>query len=156
MNYSEVTSILEESTGIFIGGGDTEKYHHYYANEPIKSLIKEKYNRGIPIGGSSAGALILPEISLISPNDTKNGEMISKDGIGLLNDILIGVHFTEWNKEKNLVAGMLKHKIAHGIGIDEEACAVFRNGQFENAYGEAVHHLRLTDIAEGKYEKISD
>ena len=152
MNYQEIIARLKESTGIFIGGGDTKKYHDYYANEPIKSLIKEQHNRGVPIAGSSAGALILPEISLISPNDTKNGKMISKNGIGLLTDILISVHFTEWNDEKNLVAGMLEHKIAHGIGIDEEACAVFRNGHFETAYGNAVHHVKITDFISGSYE----
>jgi cyanophycinase len=146
LNEKEAIELLKEATGIFVGGGDTEKYHAYYATEPIKSILKDRYSEGVPIAGSSAGALILPEICLISPNDSNNGEMLSKDGVGLLTDILIGVHFTEWNDENNLLAGMKKHKIRLGIGIDEEACAVFKNGKFESEFGESVHHIEIDDF----------
>ncbi|OAB42766.1 cyanophycinase [Paenibacillus antarcticus] len=145
LNEKIAEELLQEATGIFIGGGDTEKYHAYYAMEPIKSILKDCYSKGVPIAGSSAGALILPEICLISPKDSSNGEMLSKAGIGLLSDILIGVHFTEWNDKVNLLEGMKNHKIRYGIGIDEEACALFKNGKFESEFGEYVHHIEIND-----------
>jgi cyanophycinase len=145
LNEKKAVELLQEATGIFIGGGDTEKYHSYYAIEPIKSILKDCYSKGVPIAGSSAGALILPDICLISPNDSSNGEMITKVGVGLLSDILIGVHFTEWNDRVNLLEGMKEHKIRYGIGIDEEACALFKNGKFESEFGEYVHHIEIND-----------
>jgi cyanophycinase len=146
LNELEAIELLREATGIFIGGGDTEQYHAYYATDPIKSILQDRYNEGVPIAGSSAGALILPEICLISPNDSNNGEVLSKVGVGLLSDILIGVHYTEWSDESNLLAGMKEHKIRYGIGIDEEACAVFINGKFESEIGDSVHHIEIDDF----------
>jgi cyanophycinase len=154
LNFEEAIAILRESTGIYIGGGDTEKYHNYYAEEPIKAVLKECYNNGIPIAGCSAGALILPETCVISSNDSLSGEMIVKEGIGLLSNLLISVHYTEWNEEKNLYEGMARLKTRAGYGIDEEACAVFYNGEFEYAIGNEVHKIEIIDSFEGKY-KIS-
>jgi cyanophycinase len=145
LNEKAAIELLRKATGIFIGGGDTEKYHAYYAVEPIKSILKERYNEGVPIAGASAGALILPEVCLISPNDSKNGDMLSKDGVGLITNLLIGVHFTEWNDESNLIAGMKKHNIRYGLGIDEEACVIFKNGILEAEIGKSVHHIVLTE-----------
>jgi cyanophycinase len=151
LNFDEAISILKGATGIFIGGGDTEKYHHYYAKEPIKSVLKECYNKSVPIAGCSAGALILPETCLISPNDSNSGEMIVKEGIGLLKNLLISVHFTQWNEEPSLLKGMQELRVTQGFGIDEEACAVFMNGNFVFAVGNTVHQIKLSDFTEGKY-----
>jgi cyanophycinase len=145
LDHTETISILRNSTGIYIGGGDTEKYHDYYTTEPIKTVLNECYNKGIPIAGCSAGALILPETCLISPSDTKSGEMIVKQGMGLLSNLLISVHFTEWNEEPHLLEGMRNLKIRRGFGIDEEACAVFKNGEFEYTIGNAVHKIEISD-----------
>jgi cyanophycinase len=152
LNYEETISILRESTGIYIGGGDTEKYHNYYAKDPIKEILMECYNKGIPIAGCSAGALILPETCVISSNDTHSGEMIVKKGVGLLSNLLISVHYTEWSEENHLFEGMKRLKTRQGFGINEEACAVFKNGEFEYSIGDAVHNLEITNFSEGKYK----
>jgi cyanophycinase len=155
LNYEETISILRKSTGIYIGGGDTEKYHSYYAKEPIKELLKECYNKGTPIAGCSAGSLILPETCLISSNDTHSAEMIVKEGVGLLSNLVISVHYTEWSEEQHLLEGMKKLKTRQGFGIDEEACAVFKNGKYEYTIGNAVHNLEITDFSEGTYKITS-
>lgn len=151
MNYDIVTTHLRNATGIFIGGGDTLKYHYYYATEPIKSILVNCYEKGVPIAGCSAGALILPELLLVSPNDTGDEQIVIGDGVGLIRDQVIGVHFSEWDDINNLIEGMVRTKTSLGWGIDEKACAVFRNGKFDYALGECVHMIQVVDFINRKY-----
>ncbi len=151
MDYDLVTTCLRDATGIFIGGGDTLKYHHYYATEPIRSILINRYKKGVPVAGCSAGALILPKIFLVSPNDTGNEQVVIGDGIGLINRQVIGVHFSEWNDIDNLIEGMVRTKTELGWGIDEEACAVFRNGKFEYGLGNSVYMIQMDDFINRRY-----
>ena len=56
---------INECTGIFVAGGDTEIYHRVYASEKIGSIIRSRYREGIPYGGVSAGAIIAPETCIL-------------------------------------------------------------------------------------------
>ena len=47
--------------------------------------------------------MILPEICLISPFDNDQGIMMFKQGVGLLSNVLISVHYTEWDDQSNLL-----------------------------------------------------
>lgn len=145
MDFDHAIECLKNATGIFIGGGDTLEYHRYYAAEPIKSELISCYEKGVPIAGCSAGALILPEVMLVSPKDTGDAEIMIGEGVGLINGQVIGVHFSEWNDADNLKAGMVKTKTRLGWGIDEKACAVFKNGRFDHALGEGVHMLEVDE-----------
>ncbi|OQX71922.1 MAG: hypothetical protein B6D62_00895, partial [Candidatus Cloacimonas sp. 4484_275] len=53
---------LKDSTGIFVGGGNTAIYQKIYCNSKIANLIKDKYKNDIPFAGLSAGAIITATI----------------------------------------------------------------------------------------------
>ncbi|OME89712.1 MULTISPECIES: cyanophycinase [Paenibacillus] len=151
LDMEQAEQVLSQATGIFIGGGNTEKYHHYYATGRFKDLLINCYENGVPIAGNSAGALILPEICLISPLDNEQSVMLFKQGVGLLSNVLISVHYTEWSDQSNLLEGMRTKKVKRGIGIDEQACAVFINGQLAYALGESVHEVIFEDFDPDQY-----
>ena len=83
LDMVQAERVLSQATGIFIGGGDTELYHQYYATGRFKELLIDCYMKGVPIAGNSAGALILPEVCLISPQDNVQGKLLFKQGVGL-------------------------------------------------------------------------
>jgi cyanophycinase len=141
LDINQAKEILDSSTGIFIGGGHTPTYHKYFVTSAMKDLIKEKYDSGIPIAGCSAGALISLRHSFIAPDETKTSDIQSIEGIGLLHDVLIGVHYTENNQQSYLAEAMKRLSINTGLGIDENACAVFKNECLEYCIGKAVHHV---------------
>lgn len=151
LDMVQAERVLSQATGIFIGGGDTEQYHHYYATGRFKEILIGCYMKGVPIAGNSAGALILPEVCLISPQDNVQGKLLFKQGVGLLTNILISVHYTEWGDQPNLLEGMRTKEIKHGMGIDEQACAVFRNEQLAFSLGEAVHSITFKDFVRDEY-----
>ncbi|WP_186576680.1 Type 1 glutamine amidotransferase-like domain-containing protein [Aquibacillus kalidii] len=128
-------TVLEEATGIYIGGGHTETYHSLYTSPSFKSIIAKKFYEGVPVAGNSAGALIAPETVLLSPHDTDSGKAIITEGIGLTKDILISVHYTYWNDAIHLQRGLNHLDFSMGYGIDDDACLVLKNDQYHCKYG---------------------
>lgn len=141
LDHTHTEEILDNATGIYIGGGDTYLYHEHYATSPIKEMIKKRYLEGIPVAGCSAGALISLEKSYISPNESMDDGIDYIDGIGLIDDVLIGVHYTEENERQNLLQAKQRYKVSKAYGIDEEACVVFENETFMKVIGNDVHFL---------------
>jgi cyanophycinase len=136
---------LCESTGIFIGGGDTLAYHRLYATDPIRSMISRRYREGVPIAGLSAGALIAPEVCAIPPEDTGDRRVRIVPGLGLVSGIILGVHFTEWNTLPHMIEAMVETRTATGLGIDEAACVVLENGELKRVLGQSAYEIELTD-----------
>jgi len=142
---------LREATGIFIGGGHTPTYHCLYATEPIRTLVRSSYQRGIPVAGMSAGALIAPEICAIPPEDTGDNSVRILPGLGLISDVIIGVHFTELSALPGVLEAMAKTRTPTGWGINEAACAMFENDRFKRSLGQPVHEIIMTDTETGTY-----
>lgn len=149
----EVIDRLRGSSGIVIGGGDTNLYADYIVDTPISQAIKESYETGIPVAGFSAGALISPELCVISPKDNVQNEFQSRKGLGLVSDILIAVHFTEWNDEDHLRNAVRRSNLPLNYGIDENTCVHLLNGQLHAMEGNGVYCLEgevLRKIHEGQ------
>ena len=154
LNLAAVSARLNEATGIFIGGGHTPTYHRLYATEPVRSIIRERYQAGIPVAGLSAGALIIPELCAITPEDTGDASVRIVAGLGLISGLMIGVHFSEWNTLPHLLEAMSKTGTSAGLGIDGAACAIFEDGQFRRALGESVYRIEVTDFKAMAYRVI--
>ena len=142
---------LRESTGVFIGGGDTPAYRRLYATDPIRSVIRQRYREGVPIAGLSAGALIAPQVCAIPPEDTGDSRVRIVPGLGLVSDLIVGVHFTEWDALPHMVEAMVETRTATGLGLDEAACAVLENGQLRRVLGRSAYKVQLTDFEAKTY-----
>lgn len=146
-----VSAKLREATGIFISGGHTPTYHRLYATESICSLLRKSYHRDVPIAGVSAGALIAPEICVLPPEETDDGSLQIMAGLGLVSELIVGVHFTEWNTLPSVLEAMARTETRTGWGIDESACAVFEDGRFKGALGRCVYEIVMTDFEAQAY-----
>jgi cyanophycinase len=151
LDWGAVSSRIQTATGIFVGGGHTPTYQRLYATEPVRSLLRESYNRGVPIAGCSAGALIAAEICPLFHDETDDGSLKIAVGLGLISGLVVGVHFTERKALPDVLAAMAQTQTKTGWGIDEPACAMFENGQFKQALGQTVHEIVMTDFATQTY-----
>lgn len=135
-SYIPLTSTLDHTTikklktctGIIICGGETELYRRLIVESLLGQHIKQMYQQGIPVAGFSAGALISPETCVISPNDHSKHEHLFLDGLGLIKDCVISVHFSTWNEEDNLKFALEKMNVPIGYGIDDDGGLYFKNG----------------------------
>jgi cyanophycinase len=156
---------LERCSGVFIGGGDTRRYHKIYALSELGAIIRELYRSGIPYGGVSAGALIPTEkctiwgSKVITPTNeyfvrAKAYHDLAKDGdvhltvgrgLGLLQGCLIEVHFSEFGGFPRLVQAMEQTESTFGFGIDEPICLEIRDRVYAKVHGRGrAYFLRRT------------
>lgn len=136
-----VVDCLKNSSGIIIGGGNTNLYADYIVETSISNTIKESYELGIPVAGFSAGALISPELCIISPKDNEHNEFQCRKGLGLISDVLVAVHFTQWNDEIHLRNAVNKFNNHKNYAIDENTCIYLLNGHLESIEGDGVYSL---------------
>lgn len=117
---------LKSCTGIIICGGDTEMYQKLMVDSLYEGCLKEMYNRGIPVAGFSAGALISPVYCVIPPIDNSKKEHLFLKGLGLV-DCVISVHFSKWKEESNLISAIKKTNVPIGYGIDDNGVLYFKS-----------------------------
>jgi cyanophycinase len=66
------TRIANAST-IFISGGDQAKYVNYWMDTPVQRTVNEAIDRGVPVGGTSAGLAVQGEFMYSAQGDTEDG-----------------------------------------------------------------------------------
>ena len=141
LDSGRVCDELERATCVFIGGGHTETYHRLYATGGVGATIVQRHHAGVPLAGSSAGALIMPRVCRLSSWDTDSGQAVTLPGLGALSDVLVSVHFESRQDEAHILRGMVETRIPTAWGINDDACAVFHNGVFSHALGDGVYRL---------------
>ncbi|MCI0476149.1 MAG: Type 1 glutamine amidotransferase-like domain-containing protein [Anaerolineales bacterium] len=153
LNSDDVAAKLANATGIFIGGGHTATYRRLYATEPVRAVLRERYARGIPIAGCSAGALIAPRVCAFHPGEEESGARVA-EGLGLLDDLLVGVHFAAENALQHLLDAMVSARVRRAWGIDDGACVVLENEKFTRVLGRAAYEIVMTDFSNRLYHSL--
>ncbi|MUK90540.1 peptidase S51 dipeptidase E [Ornithinibacillus sp. L9] len=138
----EVMDHVRSSSGIIIGGGNTNRYADYIVDTPIAKVIVERHEQGIPVAGFSAGALISPNQCVISAKDNDSKVYQEREGLGLLSNVLIAVHFSQWHEEQHLRDAVQQHRRFRNYGIDEHTCAYFVNEELRGVEGEGVYTIQ--------------
>lgn len=142
---------LRNATGIFICGGNTPTYHQLFASEPLRTIIRQRYQMGVPVAGISAGALIALKFCQLTPDETKEEGLRIVQGLGLAQDFVIGVHYSEWQALPEVLEVMSQTKTKIGFGIDESACLVCEDGKFARFLGQSVFQIEMTDFDKRTY-----
>ncbi|SDQ79237.1 Type 1 glutamine amidotransferase-like domain-containing protein [Virgibacillus salinus] len=127
---------LSSCTGVIISGGETELYRDYIVDTPIGQHIIELYENGAPVAGFSAGALISPSNCVIPPIDNSRNEHLFLNGLGLIKDCVISVHFSKWEEEENLKAALARVNAPIGYGIDDDEGLYFENEVLSETAGD--------------------
>lgn len=146
LNLTRARQILRSATGIFIGGGHTPAYHRLFATDPIRALIRERHDQGVPVAGVSAGALVALQACVLSADETPDKCLQIVPGLDLVRDVVIGVHFTSTNALPEMIEVMAKTRTKIGLGIDDGACAVFDKGRFRGILGQSVYEIEMRDF----------
>lgn len=137
-NDNSIIKSIQKTDLLIIGGGDTFLYHKTYCKEIIREAILKEYNRGLPIIGLSAGAIIMGDQIAISPKDNSQGIPIYDKGIGIYDDFLIGVHYSKWNDRENLKIAKKETKNNTVYGLDDNSYIIYNEKPGYNFWG-SVH-----------------
>ncbi|SHG65402.1 Type 1 glutamine amidotransferase-like domain-containing protein [Ornithinibacillus halophilus] len=140
---------ISESAGIIICGGNTVEYHKYIVGTEIGNGIQQLYNKGIPVAGFSAGALISPTKCVISPIDNSENEQLFYNGLGLVNGCVICVHFSKWKEKNNLKIAVEKTGVSTGYGIDDSVGIYFKNEVLADVEGGELYTYEQLNMGSG-------
>lgn len=136
---------LKTASGIILD--TTLNVHTACSVQPLKGLIVELYNAGIPILGTVAHSSLLHATPTV-----RKEKFLQGNSLGLLTDHIICS--PKNSSATHLSDCMTRLGVRHGVEIGHKSCAVFINGSLVRTRGDSVlhieahvkHSLRLSQI----------
>lgn len=128
---ADLVESLTKVSAVFLTGGNQLKLSSIITGTPFGEAIREVYQNGTVVGGTSAGASILAEhmIAFGSGGATPKQRMSQLSaGLGLLRGVVIDQHFEQRNRYGRLLSLVAQSPSLLGLGVDEDTAAVVYEG----------------------------
>jgi cyanophycinase len=130
---------------IYLTGGSQARFMDSIRNTNTETAIREAFNNGAVIAGTSAGAAVQSKWMITGdqkkyPVYTGRFETIEadnielKEGLGLLPSVIIDQHFIKRQRLNRLLSVIIENPSFTGIGIDEST-AIHVQGDRATVYG---------------------
>ena len=148
-NADSVVNAMRTATGIWFVGGYQNKLMAALGTSRTATAIRERYQVGAVIGGTSAGAAVMSAVMLTGderrpggarPDSTLTLSTIDRDnvvvapGFGLIDNAIVDQHFLRRRRANRLISLVLEREPHLGIGIDESTALVVEpNGSWRIA-----------------------
>jgi cyanophycinase len=126
--------IIEDATGIFFTGGDQSRIVDFIKDTPLDDAIHRRHAAGVIIGGTSAGAAMMPDEMITGGASVANPSVDAVrmgPGMGFLPGIVIDQHFAQRGRLGRLLAALVQQPALLGLGIDEDTGILVRGDEFE-------------------------
>ncbi len=148
---------VSEATGVFITGGNQLRLSTIMGGTSLAKLLRTRNANGMHIGGTSAGAAIMPEHMIAGgesgPTPWK-GQAVLSPGLGLTNAVMIDQHFRERDRLGRLLSALAFNPFAVGLGIDENTAAFIGPDGILEVVGTGA--ITVVDPAKLKYSSIGE
>jgi len=139
---------IAQAEAIFIAGGDQANYIRYWMGTPVQAEINKAIQRGVPVGGTSAGLAVLGEWAYSAEGDKPDDPNLDAktalaDPMGprvtlvhsfleipVLKGIITDSHFVTRDRMGRLVAFLAvlnesqRKQYVRGLGIDERTAVL--------------------------------
>ncbi|MEV5705750.1 cyanophycinase [Actinoallomurus sp. NPDC052274] len=149
--------VLRGATGVLFSGGDQSRIRSLVGSKANALLRQRLTADGLVIAGTSAGATAMGRWMILGGNGHEVAASTVRigPGLGLLDDVLIDMHFAERGRLPRLLSGIALDTLRLGVGIDEDTAIVVREGRFE-VIGSGVVTIVDADQATVGYAECDD
>ena len=123
---------LDRATGVFFSGGDQNRIMDVLADDELLRRLQARYAKGVPFGGTSAGAAVLSDPMITGVADLKklDGRQVGvRKGLGLLPDVIFDQHFLIRQRHNRLFGLVMVRPRVLGIGIDEDTAVLVEDNR---------------------------
>lgn len=117
---------LERASGVFFTGGNQLRIATVLGGTDVARVVRRLNAHGAVVGGTSAGAAILPEhmIAHGASGPTPTAGMVQlSPGLGLTNRVVVDQHFRQRDRLGRLLTALAYNPFAIGLGLDEDTGA---------------------------------
>ena len=114
---------IEDATAVFLTGGNQLRLSTILGGTPVAQALRRRNADGMHVGGTSAGAAILPEHMIAggkSGHTPRVDGVVMAPGLGLTNRLLIDQHFRQRDRLGRLLTAVSFNPFAVGVGLDED------------------------------------
>lgn len=141
---------LKNATGVFFTGGNQARITSILKETEIDRVLHERFKEGLVIGGTSAGAAMMPDMMIVEGDSETNPrvEIVTMEpGMGFLPGIVIDQHFAQRGRIGRLLSAVAQQPVVLGFGIDENTAVVINGNQFEVIGEGAVTVIDVSEIS---------
>ena len=152
----EKLKLLDGAAGVFFTGGDQLRISSQIGDTPVEHRIREIYEKGGIVAGTSAGASVMSETMLVKGTSSEThriGDLHMAPGLGLVQDAIIDQHFAERGRFGRLIGAVAQNPRVLGLGIDEDTAAFIHHDRFEVFGGGGVY---VVDGEKVSYSNIAE
>lgn len=153
---STALEAVNDATGVFFTGGDQARITSILKDTQLDEAIHKRFAQGIVIGGTSAGAAVMPDKMIVEGDSETNPRIEVVDmgpGMGFLPGVVIDQHFSQRGRLGRLISALLQEPADLGFGIDENTAMVVTDNQIE-VIGEGA--VTIVDESEATHNNIDE
>jgi cyanophycinase len=158
-NADKYLEKLNDVTGIFFSGGDQNKLIKSLEKTKLFDKIKDIYNKGGVISGTSAGAAVMSNIMITGEeiitkktegdfDSIKNNNVKTSNGFGFINKAIIDQHFIKRKRQNRLISLSIENPNLPCIGIDESTAIIVKEDDTFEVLGES--NIMIFDASKSK------
>lgn len=148
---------LERATGVFFTGGNQLRIATALGGTPVARTVRRLNAGGVIVGGTSAGAAILPEhmIAYGASGATPNAGMVQlTPGLGLTNRVVVDQHFRQRDRLGRLLTALAYNPFAIGLGLDEDTGAFIDGENVLHVIGSGA--VTVVDVSRLGHSSIAE
>ncbi|MBD2101041.1 cyanophycinase [Leptolyngbya sp. FACHB-261] len=140
---------IEKATGVFFTGGNQARITETLKDTELDALLHKRYAEGLVVGGTSAGAAMMPDMMIVEgePGTNPRVEVAKMDrGMGFLPGVVIDQHFAQRGRLGRLLSAVSQQPVVLGFGIDENTAIIVKGNEVEVVGAGAVTVVDVADI----------
>ena len=153
---SNALEAINKASGVFFTGGDQSRITSIIKDTELDAAIHKRYSEGIVVGGTSAGAAMMPDVMIVEGDSETNPrvEIVEMGpGMGFLPGVVIDQHFLQRGRLGRLLSALSQQPAVLGFGIDENTAVVVSDNKFE-VVGEGA--VTVVDISELTHTNVDE
>lgn len=148
---------LQRASGVFFSGGNQLRIATILGGTDVARIVRRLNASGAIVGGTSAGAAILPEhmIAHGASGPTPTAGMVQlTPGLGLTNRIVVDQHFRQRDRLGRLLTALAYNPFAIGLGLDEDTGAFIDGDNVMRVIGSGA--VTVVDVSRLGHSSIAE
>ncbi|MCK6529214.1 cyanophycinase [Myxococcota bacterium] len=147
---------LDESTGVFMTGGNQLRLSTILGGTPVASHVRRLNARGVHVAGTSAGAAFVSEHMIAFGREGATpiaGQVTLAPGLGLTNRVIVDQHFRQRDRLGRLMTALAYNPFAIGVGLDEDTAAFLGPDNRVEVVGSGA--ITIVDVSGLEYSSMA-
>jgi cyanophycinase len=136
-------NVLDDADAVFFTGGDQLKITSQIGDTPIYTRLRQLFDAGGLIAGTSAGASVMTETMMVAGDGDESHRVRSglalAPGFGFLPNVIVDQHFAQRGRIGRLLGAVAQNPRILGIGLDEDTAILVQRGRFQVLGSNAVY-----------------